>query len=148
MPNLDWVLELVLVALLALTMVHAIRLERALRTLRSDRVAFGDAIAGFDSSARQAEHGIGKLQAAAAESAQMIARRVEQAAVLKDDLAFLTERGEALADRLDDLVRAARTAVPAVPVAEARPKPVVAEAAPKVRSQAERDLLLALRRAQ
>jgi len=147
MPNLDWVLELVLVALLALTMVHAIRLERALRTLRSDRTAFGDAIAGFDSSARQAELGIGKLQATAAESAQMMARRVEQATALKDDLAFLTERGDALADRLDDLVRAARNAAAAAPVPEARPKPIPAEATPKVRSQAERDLLLALRRA-
>jgi hypothetical protein len=149
MADLDWMLELVLVGLLGLTMVHAIRLERALRTLRTDRAAFGEAIAGFDNSTRQAELGIGRLQAAAAESAQTITRRVEQAASLKDDLAFLTERGEGLADRLDALVRAARTAAPAASIADTRPAPPLAEAAaPKVRSQAERDLLLALRRAQ
>jgi hypothetical protein len=149
MANLDWVLELVLVGLLGLTMVHAIRLERALRALRSDRAAFGEAIAGFDDSTRQAELGMVKLQAATAESAQMVARRVEQATSLRDDLAFLTERGEALADRLDGLVRMARDAASPPAVTERQQlQPVQVDAQPKVRSQAERDLLLALRRAQ
>ncbi len=150
MGGLDWLLELVLVGLLIVTMVHAIRLERAIRALRDDRAAFGDALAGFDTSTRAAEAGITKLQAVASDAVQLINRRVEQAAGLKDDLVFLAERGESLADRLETLVRAGRSvaASPAAAPALAGFHPAAAEPAPKLRSQAERDLLQALRGAQ
>ena len=146
MGNIDWVLELVLVALLGVTLVHAVRLERALRILRQDRTALGEAIAGFDDSARQAETGIAQLQSATAESAQLLGRRLDQGTTLKDDLAFLIERGETVADRLDGLVRAGRT-VTAAPSPTPAPA-LAAEPVPKVRSQAERELLAALRGAQ
>src|SRR5579875_3804494 len=103
MSNLDVLLELVLVGLLGVTLVHAVRLERALRVLRQDRAALGEAIAGFDSSAKQAEAGIGRLQLATTESTELLGRRLEQGAALKEDLAFLIERGGAVADRLDAL---------------------------------------------
>jgi hypothetical protein len=150
MGNIDWVLELVLVGLLAITLVHAIRLERALRNLRGDRDALGEAISGFDSSARQAELGVSRMQAIANDAAELIGKRVDKASALKDDLAFLTERGEALADRLEILVRAGKVVAAAAPqvapaVAEMRPSAPPPEPQAKVRSQAERDLLLALR---
>ena len=157
MENLDWVLELVLVGLLALTLVHAVRLERALRGLRQDRAALGEAIAGFDDSARQAEAGIGRLHMASAETAQCLAERLAQAGSLKDDLSFLIERGEAIADRLDGLVRTTRSLASAAPspalATAAVAPPAVASVPPapaagtKVRSKAERDLLLALQNA-
>ena len=151
MGSFDWGLELILVGLLAVTLVHAIRLERALRLLRSDRAALGDAIAGFDDSARQAEAGIGRLQSTSAETAQLLGQRLEQGVSLKDDLAFLIERGEAVADRLDGLVRSGRPMAPATPFGMplvAAPASAPAAASPPVRSKAERDLLLALQSAQ
>ena len=161
MGNIDWVLEAALVGLLVVTLVHAIRLERALQSLRQDRSALGDAIAGFDSSAKQAEAGVGRLQSAAAESAHLLGQRLEHAVSLKDDLQLLVDRGEAVADRLDGLVRTGRGigAAPSptltqaappviVPKPISAPQPVRSEPMPKVRSQAERDLLLALRAAQ
>jgi hypothetical protein len=60
-----------------------------------------------------------------------VAERIAAAEPLREDLRFLTERAEALADRLDAAVRAARPAA-AEPDASA----------PK--SAAERDLLRAL----
>ncbi len=146
MANLDWILEVVLVGLLTITLVHAIRLERALNTLRQDRTALGEAIAGFDSSTRQAEAGINKLQSATADTAHLLGQRLEQATTLREDLQFLIGRGESIADRLDGLVRTSRTAIANPP---AQPLPTAAsDPMPKVRSQAERDLLLALRSAQ
>ena len=152
MGSFDWGLELVLVVLLAITLVHAVRLERALRLLRMDRAALGDAIAGFDDNARQAEAGIGRLHSASADTAHALTQCFGKGASLKDDLGFLIERGEALADRLDALVRAGR------PIAQLAPVPSVASTvaspsaaaapAPKVRSKAERDLLIALQAAQ
>ena len=138
MGTLDWVLEIVLIGLLLVTLLHALRLERALTVLRRDRTALGDAVAGFDQSARAAEQGIGKLNSMTGEAAQQVARKIEQASALKDDLAFLAERGEHLADRLEAAVRAGRAmeGMKATPGGDAPQRP---------RSSAERDLQHAMR---
>ena len=63
---------------------------------------------------------------------------------LKDDLAFLTERGDRLADRLDTLVRAAQ------PLAQDRKDDKPQTRAPTNQTgttKVERDLLAALRMA-
>ena len=44
MGTLDWILEIVLIGLLLVTLLHALRLERALAVLRRDRTALGDAV--------------------------------------------------------------------------------------------------------
>jgi hypothetical protein len=146
-------LELVLVLLLSATLFHALRLERALGVLKRDRAALEELVAGFNAATRQAEHGIERLHAAADGAGRQVARQAEAASVLKDDLAFLMERGEHLADRLDGLVRAARWAAPeaTAPGAKMPGAAPPAREAPaedgRVRSQAERDLLKALRMA-
>lgn len=146
MASIGWFLEILLIVLLVITLLHAVRLERALQTLRQDRAALGDAIAGFDTSTRHAEAGIGKLQAATFESAQLLGQRLEKGITLKDDLQFLIDRGESLADRLEASVRSVRG--PAAPVIAPAAAAHAAEPPPKMRSQAERDLLLALRAGQ
>lgn len=144
MGVLDWMLELVLVGLLAVTLLHAVRLQRAVAGLNRDRSALGAAVAGFDASTRHAEAGLGSLHNRAQEIAGQVVARVESAKVVKDDLAFLTERGEQLADRLEALVRAGR-GLDVPRQAEAARPAEVAEAGVRLHSQAERDLLQALR---
>ena len=145
MAAMEWILELALVALLAATLFHAVRLERALGVLKRDRVELQELIAGFNASTRQAETGIERLHAAADGAGQQIAHQVDAALSLKDDLTLLIDHGDRLADRLDALVRAGR------PLSSAAPRLTVvsdtASAEPRVRSQAERDLLKALRMA-
>jgi Domain of unknown function (DUF6468) len=145
MRGMDWILEIALVVLLATTLFHAVRLERALGVLKRDRVALEELVAGFNASTRQAEIGIERLRGAAEGAGQQIARQIDIALSLKDDLALLVERGNQLADRLDMLVHAGR------PLTAERPHlAVVGEAEPgepRLRSQAERDLLKALRMA-
>jgi hypothetical protein len=155
--DMQWVLELVLVLLLAGTLFHAIRLERALGVLKRDRAALEALVAEFNASSHAAEQGVERLREAADGAGRQIARQIDAGGRLKDDLLFLNDRGEKLADRLDRLVRSARgldqpdpPAPPAwAPPREAEtpePRPAEAlEAAPRVRSQAERDLLRALR---
>jgi hypothetical protein len=137
MPDIQWILEIVLVALLAATLFHAVRLERALGVLKRDRALLEELVSDFNASTRQAEAGIDRLRTAADGAGRQLARQIDAAAGLKDDLTFLSERGERLADRLDEQVRNVR--------------PVLAEAttndAPRPRSQAERDLIQALRMA-
>ena len=140
MNMLDIVLECVLVVMLAVTLLHAVRLERALGVLRGERAALGDAVATLESGTRQAESGIEQLRTAAENAGRQLARQVERAAALQDDLRFLHSRGESLADRMEALVRAGRGSVSRPAAAEPEPT----ETASRMQSQAERDLLRAL----
>jgi hypothetical protein len=125
MAVMEWVLEVALVALLAATLFHAVRLERALGVLKRDRSALQDLIDGFNTSTRQAELGIERLRGVAEGTGLQIAGQLDAAVALKDDLTLLIDRGDRLADRIAD----------------------ADQAEPRVRSQAERDLLKALRMA-
>jgi hypothetical protein len=149
---MDWILDVALVILLTATLFHAVRLERALGVLKRDRSELEALVTSFNASTRAAESGIERLRATTDGAGRQIQSQIDRASSLKDDLTFLVQRGEGLADRLDDLVRATRPAV----VAAAQPASRVAYATqaermprdePKVRSQAERDLLKALRMA-
>ena len=144
MPGMEWALELVLVVLLLAMLFHAIRLERALGVLRRDRASLEKLVAGFNASTHQAEIGIQRLHAAADGAGRQIESQLAKSVSLKDDLAFLTERGDRLADRLDVLVREAR---PLAREQEARPAGGAANRPPSGCTQAERDMLQALRMA-
>ncbi|MGI4952289.1 MAG: DUF6468 domain-containing protein [Janthinobacterium lividum] len=132
MGGIDIVLEVALLGLLSMTLLHAIRLQRTLSALRQDRVAFDAAVQGFDTGTRQVGADLSVLR----EAADRLEAQLHRSGVLKDDLAYLSERGEKLADQLELLVRTGRS-VNVTAGASAEP------AAP-VRSQAERSLLLAL----
>jgi hypothetical protein len=146
MDPMEWTIEIVLVVLLGATLFQAIRLERALGVLKRDRASLESLVVGFNASTHQAETGIQRLRAAADGAGRQIESQLGKSVSLKDDLAFLTERGDRLADRLDGLVRAAR------PLAQDRAgnttdrrSPNTAQREPD--SQAERELMQALRMA-
>ena len=156
MSNADWLLQIVLMIMLAATMFHALRLQRALGVLRRDRAALEELVLGFNDSTRQAENGIERLRAAADGAGRQIARHVDQARSLKSDLEFLISRGEKVADQLEGSVRSRSVPDPAASEYASRaPMPVAAvglspridpeEQDTRLRSQAEKDLLRALR---
>jgi len=172
MAGAQFLLEAALVLLLTITLFHAVRLERALGVLKRDRAVLEDLVAGFNDSTKAAEAGVERLRGATDGAGRQIARQIDQAQRLKDDLGFLTERGDRLAERLESAVRSARMyadqqslapppATPApvaaspVPARVPEPAPVsppsyaTTEPAPgpRLRSEAERDLLRALRAA-
>jgi len=137
MNGMEWMLEIVLIVLLGATLFQAIRLERALGVLKRDRTSLESLVVGFNASTHQAESGIQRLHAAADGAGRQIESQLAKSVSLKDDLSFLTERGDRLADRLDMLVRAARPLAPEHPDGEG----------PKSANPTERDVLQALRRA-
>lgn len=141
----QWGLEVLLVVLLGATLLYAVRLERRLGVLRRDNAALEALVAGFNEATARAEASTARLRAAAEGAGQLLAEQTEAAERLKGDLVFLNERGEAVADRLDARVREARALANAPePRGAARTMAEPAEAM-KVRSQAERDLMQALR---
>ena len=144
MSLLEWGVELLLVGLLCATIPFALRLERQLGALRRDRAALEGSAVDFGEAARQAEATLLRLRATAEGAGRQVAERVAVAEPVRDDLRYLVERAEAMADRLAALVRNAR------PLAAAQDGPAIATAAmlapgPEAASQAERDLLRALR---
>lgn len=141
---LQWALEGLLAVLLAVTLWYAVRLERRLGVLRRDSAALEALIAGFNDATARADTAILRLRSAAEDAGARVAAQVEAAERLRSDLQYLTERAETLADRLDLRVREARGIAQGETRAPFRPHPEAADAS-RVRSQAERDLLQALR---
>jgi len=132
MGALEWVMQGALLLLLAVALPVGWRLERRIAALRRDGAAVQSGAAGMAEATMAAEAALARLRATAEQAGRGVAERVAQAEPLREDLRFLIERAEQVADRLEGLVRAGRPAA-------AEP----AAAAP--RSEAERDLLRALR---
>jgi hypothetical protein len=140
MTTLEWIATSLLVVLLLALLPIGWRLERGIATLRREGGGLTEGAQSLVHATDAAEAALTRLRATAEGAGRAVAERVATAEKLRDDLAFLVERAEALADRLDGLVREARPRVAEVP---APPGPAAPAAA--ARSEAERDLLRALK---
>ncbi|WP_236686261.1 DUF6468 domain-containing protein [Paramagnetospirillum magnetotacticum] len=133
---MDWkvVLDLIVSVLLIATIGYAWMLNQRLSSLRKNRDDLAKTISAFNEATLRAESSIPKLRKAAEESGQTLQERVEKAQSLRDDLAFMIERADTMANRLENAVRTARTDAPkSTPEprgAIERPNPVGTASAP------------------
>jgi len=106
----DWkvVLDIIVSVLLIATIGYAWMLNQRLSSLRKNRDDLAKTIAAFNEATLRAESSIPKLRKAAEESGQTLQERVEKAQSLRDDLAFMIERADTMANRLENAVRSAR----------------------------------------
>ncbi|MBU8544990.1 MULTISPECIES: DUF6468 domain-containing protein [Roseomonadaceae] len=143
MSMMEWAAQAALLALLAMAVPFAWRLERQISALRREGAALEAGAASIAAASEAAEATLARLRATAEQAGRVVAERVAVAEPLRDDLRFLTERAEMMADRLDGLVRQSRHATPM----EAAPARAMAAepSGPTPRSEAERELLRALR---
>ncbi len=137
MTVLEWVAQAAILLLLLLALPLAWRLERRIGALRADAPALQAGAASLAEATSAAEASLLRLRATAEGAGRTVAEGVARAEALRDDLRYLTERAEALADRLGALVAAARPLT----------GPGSVEPSAGARSEAERDLLRALREA-
>ena len=151
------IIDLFVAVLLVVTIGYAIVLNKRLGKLRRDEASLEKLAATFGDSSVRAEESIETLKYAA----DMIQDSMDKAQALRDDLAFLIDRGSQAADNLENLVRASRD----ISSADPRPGPVEVpgsfQEVPLVatpveeppaeeeefKSEAERDLLKAIRTA-
>ncbi len=110
---MDWrlVLDLVVSVLLVATIGYAIALNSRLGSLRRNRSDLAKTIVSFNEATLRAETAIPKLRRAAEEAGGALQDRVEKAQSLRDDLAFMIERADTMANRLENAVRSARIEV-------------------------------------
>jgi len=142
MTPLEWLAQGLVILLLGAAIPIAWRLQRALAMVRAERHALAAGAEGLAAATLAAEAALARLRAGAEQAGRQVAEKNAVADTLREDLRYLTERAETLADRLEHGVRAARPLAqeaPAQPL-EAAPAP----RGPEPRSAAERQLQQAL----
>ncbi len=143
------VLDILVAILLVATICYAIVLNRKLENLRRGKEEMEKLAASFGEATMRADGNIGKLK----ETARELQNGIEKAQALHDDLTFLIERGDKVADHLEETVRFARKEsgyTPRNPIGRNTDtkddhKDTIADKQDKASSDAERELLKALR---
>jgi uncharacterized protein YoxC len=130
----QWVLELVLIALLGATLFYALRLERIIGVLRRDRVGLGDVLATIRAALDDAQAGIEALRSMADGTGRALTRDIEAARQAQQDLQFSLDRLEGVAAKVEAVIKSGRTLASDD-----------APASAPAYSKAERDLLKVLR---
>ena len=146
MNTLEWLAQALVILLLGLAIPVAWRLQRALGELRAGHDALSQGADGLAEATEAASSALARLRAGAELAGRLVAEKVAVGEPLREDLRYLIERAEQLADRLELGVRAARP-LAAEPLAEPAPAGAAAPSRPgasEPRSAAERQLLQAL----
>ncbi len=102
------VLDVLIVALLVLTVGFAFVLNRRLATLRSAQDEFRELLSGFNKATERAQTGVFQLKAAAEEVGGKLRGDIDKARTAVDELNFMIDAGDRLAERLDGGISAAR----------------------------------------
>ncbi|MBF0167746.1 MAG: hypothetical protein HQL45_08960 [Alphaproteobacteria bacterium] len=108
MGTLSIVLDLLLVLVLGAVLAYAVILNKRLTQLRANKEELARVINSFNEATQRAEASIPRLRKAADEVKNQLEERIEKAVSLKDDLAFMIDRGDSMANRLESSVRMAR----------------------------------------
>ena len=148
----EWVrsiLDLVLIVMVGIGLVQAARLIRHLAGLQQGRVDMERFVREFNATVMRAEAGIKNLRSAARESGDDLEKLVEKSNMVRDELRFIVESADQLANRLTSAASGAATAsVKAEAKAAAKPAAVKESdaATPPPASRAEKELLQALQK--
>lgn len=116
MSFLPMALDGLMAVLLAITIGYAAMLNRKLAAWRNDKAELEKLIDRFNRAAQHADIGISALKEASEATGRELSQATAKAQSLRDDLAFLIERAEPIADRMTEQSRtAARPRRPAAP---------------------------------
>lgn len=165
--------DLVVAFLLVFTIYYAAKLSHKLNVLRADKAALQTLVQSLVQASASAEAGVKGLKATADETSRELQRKLQEAQALREDLAYMIDRGGTVADRMEVSLRRREPAKPEPAPARPRPPeqrpapeaprrepklgggnfiqqmaarlaPAASDAAPETPSRAERDLLRAL----
>ncbi|AWU93985.1 DUF6468 domain-containing protein [Azospirillum ramasamyi] len=99
-PLVSIIIDVVMVGLLAATIAYAIILNRQIIALRESRGEMAELIQGLNDAMARAETGVRTLKKAAGDTGEELQRTVNKAQTLRDELEFMIEAADALANRL------------------------------------------------
>ncbi|MBY6262304.1 hypothetical protein EI613_10305, partial [Azospirillum sp. 412522] len=99
-PLVSIIIDVVMVGLLAATIAYAIILNRQIIKLRESRGEMAELIQGLNEAMGRADSGVRTLKKAAGDTGEDLQRTVIKAQALRDELQFMIEAGDTLANRL------------------------------------------------
>ncbi len=134
MDNLEFVINIAIILLLIPTIIYAIRLNASLTALRNNQQALAKLVESLNDATYKAENSIPKLKNITQTSSTDLKEVVFKAKELKDDLSFINQRADNLADRLEGAIKDNRDS-----------KKTQKPTQPANNSEAELELLKALR---
>ncbi len=103
--TISLVLDVTIAVLLMFTITYAVRLNYRLSQLRADKSELEMLAKTFVNATNRAEEGVNRLKV----STDALQAEIKKAEVLKDDLAYMIERGGTTADEMLERVRTTRT---------------------------------------
>ncbi|MDD3029605.1 MAG: DUF6468 domain-containing protein [Alphaproteobacteria bacterium] len=100
MAWLGLLLDSALIVIVGVGVVQAVRLIRQLKDLKKGRSEMETFVRDFNNAVIRAEAGIKALRTAARESGDDLEKLVEKAGLVRDELTFIVESADGVADRL------------------------------------------------
>jgi thiamine biosynthesis lipoprotein ApbE len=125
---IEFALSAVLAALLGVTIAYCWVLNKRIQLLQDSRSELAALLRHFDKSTTKASESIVALQEASKKIGETIQGRIEKANFLIDDLNFIMERADKLADELEGLTSPAMKRTPSHPVLQSTRQEDVQEA--------------------
>lgn len=106
--GLSLVVDGLLAVLLLVTLIYVARLHRRLGQLRDSRQEFETLIARFTKATELADRSLADIKAAAAVEGQELQAAIDRGRGLREDLTFMTDKANGLADQLEAAIARAR----------------------------------------
>lgn len=103
--DFSFYLDLVMIVLLVATIIYAIILNRKLAAFRRSREDMQNFLTAFNAANERAETSITALKEMAEQSGEKLREDIEKAGALNEDLSFMVDRGESIANRLEKAAR-------------------------------------------
>ena len=108
MSNLEFITDIVIIALLIPTIIYAYSLNKSLKMLRQNQKSLAQLVGALNEATFKAESSIPKLKSVTEHSSEGLKEVVDNAKELKNDLLFINERADSLADRLENVISSSR----------------------------------------
>lgn len=102
-------LDIMIIALLLISLGAGFRLHNALKIFRVDRNEFQPMIQSLDKATVRAENALGRLRKMAEDVGTSLSEEGKNAQRLVNELDFMTKRADQLAERLDDRISKSRS---------------------------------------
>lgn len=108
MDSFELIINLAIIGLLIPTIIYAYRLNKSLTILRQNQNSLAKLVEALNDATHKAENSIPKLKSVTEHSSEDLKEVVDSAKSIKDDLLFINERADNLADRLETVIRDGR----------------------------------------
>lgn len=108
MASLELIINLLIIILLIPTIIYAYRLNKSLNLLRQNQNSLAQLVSSLNEATFKAENSIPKLKSVTEHSSEGLKEVVDSAKELKNDLLFINERADSLADRLENVISTSR----------------------------------------